>query len=224
MKSFLWKKCLLALGMFLFFTVIFPIPAIGNFAVASASEVNEDQPDIKLNVKSKSLVKDTTFALKLYNITDTQKVSFKSSDSSIATVDDQGVITAVDFGNTIIAVTVKDGIKTVSNLECEVTVGPPALSIKLTKSEITLNVGERTSLTAILKPNNTVEEARFISNDSSIASVSIGGRIYAKSVGVTYIFAYIGNGKYDMCKVTVMEKTPSPTVTPTTTPTPVISN
>lgn len=213
MKTTLWKKCLLVFGMFLLLAVISP-SVLGNTAVASASTVTDEQSNIKLNVKSKSLVKDTTFNLKLYNITENQKVSYKSGDSSIASVDDTGLITAVDYGTAIITVTVKDSLKPAVTLECEITVGPPALSIKLTKTEITLVIGDKTSLTAILKPNNTVEEARFCSNDSNIATVSIGGRISAKSAGVTYIFASIGNGKYDYCKVTVVEKleaTPTPT-------------
>ncbi len=171
MKFALWKKCLLAFGICLFLSVLLP-PVFGSTAVASATTTDEEQNSIKLNVKSKSLVKDSTFNLKLYNITESQKVSYKSGDTSIATVDDSGLITAVDFGTA--------------------------------------------SITAILKPNNTVEEAKFWSNDSNIASVSIGGRISAKSAGVTYIFASIGNGKYDYCKVTVVEKsdtTPTPSGT-----------
>ncbi len=206
MKKLLFKKCLLALGLYLFFTVILPIPIAGNSIVAKASTVEEEQNPIKLNVESKSLVKDTTYALKIYNILDSHKVSYKSNSTSIATVDDAGTITAVDFGTAIITVTVKDGLKTITTLECGVTVGPPAISIKLTKSEVTLPVGSKTSLTAILKPNNTVEEAKFSSNNSDTASISIGGKITAKSVGTTYVFASIGNGKYDMCKVTVVEK------------------
>ncbi len=206
MKKFLLKKCLVTLGLYLFFTVIIPFPVAGNNIVAKASSIKEEQNAIKLNVKSKSLVKDTTYALKIYNISDSHKVSYKSASTSIATVDNTGVITAVDFGTAIITVTVKDGLKTTAALECEITVGPPAISIKLIKSEVTLPVGGKTSLTAILKPNNTVEEAKFSSNDSTIANVSIGGRITAKTTGVTYVFASIGNGKYDMCKVTVTEK------------------
>ncbi len=206
MKNFLFKKCLLALGLYLFFTVILPIPIAGNSIIAKASTVENDQNTIKLNVSSKSLVKDTTYALKIYNIPDSHKVSYKSDSTSIATVDEKGIITAVDFGTAVITATVKDGFKTIATLECKVTVGPPAISIVLTKSNIALSVGDKTSLIPILKPNNTVEEAKFSSNDPKIASVSIGGRITAKSTGVTYVFASIGNGKYDMCKVTVVEK------------------
>ncbi len=206
MKRFIFKKCLLALGLYLFFTVIIPIPIAGNSIIAEASSVENEQNSIKLNVDSKSIVKDNTYDLKIYNILDSHKVTYKTDTASVATVDDKGTITAVDYGTAIITVTVKDGLKSIASLECKVTVGPPAISIILTKTDITLTVGDRTSLTAILKPNNTVEEAKFSSNDPTIASVSIGGRITAKSAGVTYVFASIGNGKYDMCKVTVVEK------------------
>jgi len=174
--------------------------------VAHASSNEEEQSEIKLNVQSKSLVKDTSYALKIYNVKDSYKVTYKTSSSSIATVDENGLITAVNFGTTSITITVKDGFKTIASLQCDVTVGPPAISIKLTRSEVTLSIGHKTSLTAILKPNNTVEEAKYSSNDPEIATVSPGGRITAKKVGVTYIFASIDNGKFDMCKVTVVEK------------------
>lgn len=200
-------KCVITLGL-LFFSVFFPMPLLNNVLVASASEYSETQPDIKLNVKSKSLVKDSKYHLKIYNLSDNHKATFKSDSSSIVSVDDKGEITAVDFGTTTITVTVKEGTKTVATLTCDVTVGPAAMTVKLTKSEITLTVGRKTTLTAIVKPANTVEEARFSSNDSTIASVSAGGRITARSVGVTYIFASIENGKYDLCKVTVVEEHP----------------
>lgn len=206
MRNNLLKKCFITLGLFLFFTTFVPIPVAGNIIVAKASNTQQEQSDIKLNVKRVSIVKDHTYTLKVYNITDNHKVTFKSSSDSIAKVSDDGTITGTDFGTATVTVTVKDGFKTIATLDCEVTVGPPALSVKLTKSEITLIVGRNTTLTAILKPNNTVEEAKFSSNDTSIATVSVGGRITAKSAGVTYVFASIDNGKYDLCKVTVTEE------------------
>jgi uncharacterized protein YjdB len=178
----------------------------GNIAVANAAEVHDSQSDIKLNVKNLALVKDTSYELKVYNISDDHKVTYKTSNSDIAEVNDKGNITALGFGDATITVTVKDGFKTIASLECQVKVGPPAFSIVLTRSEITLAVGRKTNLTAILKPNNTVEEAKFSSNDPSIASVSIGGKVTAKSTGVTYVFASLGNGKFDLCKITVVEK------------------
>lgn len=178
-------------------------------ASATATEepvVEEVKNDIKLNVKTKSLVKEKSYALKVYNLTENQKVYFKSNDASIASVDDEGVVTANAIGTTSIIVTIKDGSKTAATLQCDIIVGPPAVSVKLIRSEITLSVGKKTTLKTILQPNNTVEEVKFCSYDSAIATVSAGGRVVAKEAGVTYIYAGIDNGKYDLCKVVVLSE------------------
>lgn len=200
-----------------------PVTA-GTTPVVSASESTtapqteapaeeEVKNEIKLNVKTKSLVKGKSYALKVYNLTESQKVYFKSNDASIVSVDEEGNITANAVGSTFVTVTVKDGAKQVASLQCDITVGPPAVSVKLIRSEITLSVGKKTTLKTILQPNNTVEEVKFCSYDPLIATVSAGGRVIAKEVGVTYIYAGIDNGKYDLCKVVVVsEDIPEETV------------
>jgi uncharacterized protein YjdB len=210
MRKTFFKKCLMALGLYLFFTIIFSFWIVDNTMVAQAASIEKEQDEIKLNVKSRTLVEDSSYALKIYNINDNYIVSYKTSESSIVSVDETGVMTAVDLGTSTITATIKDEFKTIATLECEVTVVPQAFSVKLTKSEVTLFVGEKTTLTAILKTavltsGDTIEQAKFSSNDPLIATVSIGGRITAKKVGVTYVFASIDNGKTDMCTVTVIE-------------------
>lgn len=204
MKKNFFLKCFLTLCMVLFLSMV-PFPIIGNVVVAEAGAI-PSQSDIKLNVKSLSLVKDTTYELKVYNVESDHKVTYKTDDADIAEVDKEGVITANDFGEAIITVTIKDGYKTIDTLECEVTVGPPAFSIKLTKSEITLEVGHSTNLITILKPSRTAEDAKFFSNRPSIASVSTGGRVTANKPGVAFVFASLGNGKYDLCRITVVKE------------------
>lgn len=206
MKKFYFKKYLLAFGLFLFLTMFFPTAFLNPRIIVKAAQTTSEQSDIKLNVKSKALVKDTSYSLKIYNMLEEYSAAFKSENTAIATVDDMGLITAIDFGTTIIKVTIKDSQKAISTLECEITVGPAAISIKLTKPEIILTLGTKKNLTTILKPLNTVEEARFFSYEPTIVSVSAGGRISAKAVGSTYIFTTISNGKYDVCKVTVTEE------------------
>lgn len=203
MKKNFFIRCFLTLCMALFLSMV-TFPIIGNVMVAEAGSI-PSQSDIKLNVKSLSLVKDTTYELKVYNTDSNHKITYKSDDADIVEVDEAGVITAKDFGEAIITVTIKDGFKTIDTLECEVTVGPPAFSIKLTRSDITLEVGHSTNLITILKPSRTAEEAKFFSNRPSIASVSTGGRVTAKEPGIAYVFASLGNGKYDLCKITVVE-------------------
>lgn len=177
----------------------------------SATKLNEKEqekpvPTIKLNVKSKSLVKGKTYTLKVYNLNDNQKVSFKSNVSNIVSVDEDGLITGLDYGTAAITVFVKEGNKTILTLTCDILVGPPAISVKWTKTELLLTVGKRTTLKTILQPYNTVEEAKFFSADTSVATVSTSGRITAKSIGSTVIYTILDNGKYDCCTVTVVDE------------------
>ena len=204
------NNCIYFLGFLLFFVLVLPFKSNTITAYANSNvEMNttkETQPEIKLNVKSKSLVKEKSYNLRVYNVPANQKVSYKSSDSSIASVDEEGTVTGVEYGTTTITVTVKDGNKTTATLTCDITVGPPAISVKLTRSELLMVVGKRMTLKTILQPYNTVEEIKFTTGDSTIATVSPGGRISANAIGTTYVFALIDNGKYDACKVTVVDE------------------
>jgi hypothetical protein len=199
MKKKFFHKCFVAL--FLFFFVISSSVGI---AKANSIEIGKNE-EYRLNVKSITLVKGKIFALKTYN-SENAKVSFKSADQEIASVSDEGVITAIKVGNTIITATIKDET-TVTYLNCDVLVGPPAFSVKITNSRIIIGLDKTDFLNVILKPSNTFEDAKFSSYDSSIVSVSPGGRITAKKFGLTYIFAQIeatdNNDirKYDTCTV-----------------------
>lgn len=162
----------------------------------------------KLNATEVSLVTDDTFNLKVFNLTENQKVHFKSDDDSIASVSTLGAISALKVGETTITVTLKEkSVKEDKVFKCKVYVGPPAISIRLTLSEVTLEVGKRKTLQVILKPNTTAETGMFTSLDSDIATVSAGGKILAKKVGKTVIVSSIANGRYDICIVNVVEAT-----------------
>ena len=174
-----------------------------------ASEKNSDKktPDVKLNVKKKSIVVDNCYTLVLYNCKDEYKTSFRSSDTDIVTVDREGVVSAKKVGEATITVTVKLGSKTVQTLTCDITVGVPAISIVFTnsKSGIVLVNGKSSLLDFSIAPSNTVEQPKFSSKDTTIATVSSSGRVTAKSVGTTYIFAELANGQYARILVTVIE-------------------
>jgi hypothetical protein len=163
-------------------------------------------PELKLNVKTKALVTEKTYELKVYNLADNQTVTFKSDHPEFASVDENGLVSANAVGTAIITATVKSAAKTVKQLECEITVGPPAISVKLTQPTIILMDGRKALLKTILQPLNTVEKVKFSSLDNLIASVSSAGRITARSIGTTYIVAAIDNGKYDTCQIIVVDE------------------
>jgi uncharacterized protein YjdB len=211
MKKKAVSKKSVQLHLFLF---VFTFLIIGAFFVnsptAKAATSNDDKPEVKLNVNSKSIVVDTTYTLKVYNLSDSYKVTFKSDSSDIASVDNDGVITANKVGDTFITVTVRDGFKTIASLKCTVAVRPSAKSVKFTRGEVTLSVEQKKYLKVTLIPNNTIEEAEFSSSDSSIVTVDSNGKITGVSKGTAYIYATIKNKDYAICKVTVVtEKTNS---------------
>ncbi len=187
-------------------TTVTPATGTDTSAEKDTSKDETKIPLIKLNVRSKSLVKGKTYKLNVYNLTEEQKVSFKSDTPEIVSVDEEGLITGEDFGSAVITATIKEGTKLITTLTCDITVGPPAISVKLTKNELMLMVGKRTNLKTILQPYNTVEEIKYLSTDTTVATVSTGGRITAKSVGAATIYAMLDNGKFDCCTLTVVDE------------------
>ena len=163
-------------------------------------------PELKLNVKTKALVIEKTYSLKVYNLAENQTVTFKSDHPEFASVDENGLVSANAVGTAIITATVKNATRTVAQLECVITVGPPAISVKLTQPTIILMNGRKALLKTILQPLNTVENVKFSSLDNLIASVSSAGRVTARSIGTTYLIAKIDNGKYDVCQVIIVDE------------------
>lgn len=204
-KNFI--KCIISLGLLLFFTLLIPLTPFGS-STAQAASIDKEKDDYRLNLKSIVLVKGKSFTLRAYNLGENAKVYFKSDDPEVASVNEDGGITANKVGVANITATIKDGINS-NSLTCEVTVGPPALSVKFTRSRIILGKDNVDLLKVILKPSNTAEDARFSSYNSSIVSVSTGGRVTAKELGFTYLFAEIdatnpdGNRKFAVCTVIV---------------------
>ncbi len=208
MKKIKLCKCLITLGLILFITLLLPLTSYNVVTAQAASIDKETKDSYRLNLKSVTLVKGKSFNLKVYNLGTNSKVSFKSDDAEVASVSDDGTITANKVGATIVTVTIKDGSDK-TPLTCDVTVGPAAISVKWTQERAYVGTGNEDILKVIIKPDNTTEVARFSSYDSSIAAVSSGGRITAKKVGMTYLFAEIdatnldGTRKFAICTVFV---------------------
>jgi len=128
------------------------------------------------------------------------QVTFSTGNKKIATVDENGKITAVGVGTSKITAKTYNG-KTAS---CTVTVKKLADSITLNKTSITLGVGEKYDLNSSI-PNNTAAYYRlYYSNNTAIAPVQkAGGLVTAKTAGTTTIRCKLSNGKEAICKVTV---------------------
>lgn len=130
------------------------------------------------------------------NATD-KNVTWSSSDSSIATVDETGKVTAVKIGSATI--TAKAGDKTA---ECKVTVFVAVTSVELNKTTLSLIEGDSETLTATVKPDNATDKTvSWSSSDEKVATVK-DGKVTAVKVGEAIITAKAGD-KTAECKVTV---------------------
>ncbi len=159
--------------------------------------------EAKLNISSQKVVKGKTFNLRVYNLKSNQTVNYSSSDLKIASVDANGIITAVDNGTATITAKIFEAGKLVTSLSCSITVGPPAIAIMISKLNLDLLVGEQARLSYIIFPINTAEMPVYSSNDESIASVTPGGRVLGEAPGKTHVFCMISKGVYATCEVNV---------------------
>lgn len=121
---------------------------------------------------------------------------WKSSNSSVASVNSKGKIIAKKKGTATITVTVK-GI----SANCKVTVKEN--SIKLNKSSLSLNVGQSSSLNATVE--GKANKVTWKSNNKFVATVSSSGKVTAKRKGTATITA-TANGKTAKCTVNVVKK------------------
>lgn len=133
-------------------------------------------------------------------------VSWKSSDATIASVDNSGKVTAVKAGSATITVTTTDGSKTAT---CSVTVTANSVAvtgITIDKAEISKVAGETEKLSATVTPANaTDKKVTWTTSDANVATVDESGNVTAVAAGSATITAKAGD-KTATCKVTVTAK------------------
>lgn len=124
-----------------------------------------------------------------------KNVSYESDDNNIATVTQDGEISAVGEGTTLVWATTEDGQ---FKAGCKVYVSNTAHLVKeieLNETELTLAVGETFQLTAAIKPsyaNN--KNVVWSSKNEQVATVNETGLVTAITGGGTRIFASSEDG------------------------------
>ncbi len=79
-----------------------------------------------------------------------------------------------------------------------------AKSVKMSKTKVSLKVGETTTLKATIKPKNVTDKTvTWKSSNKKVATVDKNGKVTAKKKGTCTITATTSNGKKAKCKVTV---------------------
>lgn len=139
------------------------------------------------------------------------KLAYESSDENVATVDENGVVTAVGVGECTITTTiVADTTATAEDagvdsemlvvpenakVETKVTVGKAIESITLDSNEGVLSIGNTHTIKATVFPEDATDKAvTWKSSDESIATVDAEGNVTAKGTGNVTITAINSDG------------------------------
>lgn len=164
---------------------------------------------ISLNKTEIELTEGTSFQLEATidpeNATD-KNLTWTTSNKSVATVSENGLVSALKKGTASITVKTKDGKK---SARCNVKVVAETIeleSIALNKENISLTVGSTETLALSFTPENaTHKEVTWSSSNEKIATVNQSGKITAKAAGETLISVETENGLKKTCRVTVTE-------------------
>ena len=165
---------------------------------------------IALNMSDLELKLDDTYQLEatVSPVDATNKsVAWTSSDENVATVDNNGLVTAVGIGDVDITAAANDGSGVAAN--CHVTVEPiMATSIKLNEETLLMKKGETSHLEVTVLPHNATDKSvTWTSSDEYVVAVDDGGNIVAVGDGEAEVVATTNDGSNlsASCQVTVID-------------------
>lgn len=152
-------------------------------------------------------------------------VTWTSSDTSVATVND-GAVLALSAGDAVITATTANGLTATCNVHVNGTLKPmisynpvnPSVgveSISFNKTEITLTHGKWEGLVMTVNPENATDKEIIVSSSNTAVATAVNQGLNSKGEkiagvvagypGVTYVTATVG-GKTATCKVIVTDK------------------
>ena len=124
--------------------------------------------------------------------TENKKITWTSNSPTIATVDENGVVTAVSEGTTKITGKLENGREVSIDVTVKII---PVEDIEISEEELTLKKNSGKILNISLKPLNATEgeEVEWTSSDPTIATVDENGNVKALKKGKVTITAKMGN-------------------------------
>jgi uncharacterized protein YjdB len=150
-----------------------------------------------------------------------KKVGWYSDDSSIATVDANGLVKGVSVGMTIIRVTDNNGKNYLATCAISVQYAPiPVTGVTLDKLVSAIYIGDTEELKATIAPDNASNKnIVWSSNNASVATVTENGVVTGISAGTATVTVTTEDGGFvSGCTVSVSNETSNVTSTGWTAP------
>lgn len=200
------KRRLIAL-----FTILLSVSLIATYSCKKEKDKSVAVTEVRLDKSATTLVEGDTEELMATvmpeNATD-KGIEWKSSDESVATVSQTGLVTALKEGSSAITVITNDGG---FKATCDVTVNKKVIAVTgvvLGKTELTLVEGEEEKLAVAVTPENATDKSVvWESSNKSAAAVSQDGLVTAVEEGKATITVKTNDGGFSAsCEVTVKKK------------------
>lgn len=180
----------------------------GNFtATCTVNAIPVDAESIVLDKDSETVELGSTVQLEAtVNPSNTtyKDITWTTMDDAIASVDENGVVTAKGVGTTVITATAVSGV----TAECTITVKITPAKVALNKTEVELLEGKTTTLSATVTPDNATDKTvKWTSDNTAVATVDENGNITAVKAGTATITVTTNDGNVSAtCKVTVKKE------------------
>lgn len=200
------KRRLIAL-----FTILLSVSLIATYSCKKEKDKSVAVTEVRLDKSATTLVEGDTEELMATvmpeNATD-KGIEWKSSDESVATVSQTGLVTALKEGSSVITVITNDGGFTAT---CDVTVNKKVIavtSVVLGNTELTLVEGEEEKLAVTVKPDDATDKSVvWESSNTAVATVDQEGLVTAVGEGKATITVKTNDGGFSAsCEVTVKKK------------------
>ena len=192
------------------FTILLSVSLIATYSCKKEKDKSVAVTEVRLDKTATTLVEGDTEELMATvmpeNATD-KGVEWKSSDESVATVSQTGLVTALKEGPAVITVITNDGG---FEATCDVTVNKkviPVSEVELNKIELTLDEGKEEKLVVTVKPEDATDKSVvWESSNATVATVDQEGLVKAVKVGTAKITVKTKDGVQATCNVTVNKK------------------
>lgn len=177
----------LIFNMFIVMMLSISITTFTDISPYSIAEAAVKAPSLKSEKKTLYSGYDT-YTIEIKNLQNNSKVTYKSSNTKVATVSNKGVVKPLVKGTTTITATVKQISKTF-NLKMSVTVQAP--KVTLTQATDYLNIGDTFLFKATAE--GMKDKVVWTISNSNIININSSGNITALTAGKATVYAKAGD-------------------------------